>query len=76
MITKDYLRSFLELLENGSDSEIEARITLLQRSLRDHTLSRDMRADCRFLLHKLQEEEMVRSELKVGVRFRKEPQRA
>lgn len=72
MVSKTYLHEFLFLLNKAGDDELQARKDLLHNALRDHTLSRDMRADCNFLLRKIQEEQMARAEVKMIQRFRKE----
>jgi hypothetical protein len=69
MNSKDNLRAFVELLEKGSNDELEARKRLLMKAVADKSLSRDTVADCRFLLRKIQEEQMARAESDVASRF-------
>lgn len=69
MINKDSLKAFVGLLDTASDAELVARKDLLQKVLRDQSLSRDAVADCRFLLRRLQEEQISRAERSVAGRF-------
>lgn len=76
MINKNYLRTFTSLLDSAGNDELEARKQLLIKALRDSSLSRDTVADCRFLLRKIQEEQLVRAEAFVANRFLTEAKRA